>query len=100
MKNLIIIMATVLSTQSFATTPKAVVSAAKELQLSSVKTVTTRITNTDGNPCIPEGTSYNVDLKVKQANYNRETNKTVYKWETVKTINVSKDGSVMEVCGE
>jgi hypothetical protein len=74
--------------------------AAKELQLSSVKTVTTKITNTDGNPCIPEGTSYNVDLKIKQASFNYETNKTVYKWETVKTINVSKDGSVMEVCAE
>jgi hypothetical protein len=100
MKNVLIVFIFSISAQAFASVPNKVTEAAEALTLSSVKTVITKVTNTEGNPCIPEGDSYDVELQVKQANYDREKRKKVYKWETVKVINVSTDGSVMEVCAE
>lgn len=80
--------------------PAAVTKAANSLKAQSVRTVIKKIINREGNPCLPEGTSYNVELQVKQASFNRETSKVVYKWETAKTINVEKSGLTMEVCAE
>ncbi len=54
----------------------------------------------EGNPCLPEGKSYQIELQVKQASYDHEKNKIVYSWETVKTIGVDNDGNMMEVCAE
>lgn len=96
----IILLGLIINSQAFAKTPKSVVLAAETLKSSSVKAVITKVSNTDGNPCMPEEDSYMVDLQVKQANFNRETMKTEYEWETVKTINVSNKGKIMEVCAE
>jgi hypothetical protein len=100
MKKIIALLALSITSSSFAAPPSAVIAAAKAMKSASVRTVTTKVNNTDGNPCIPEGVSYNVELQVKQAAFNRETNKVVYTWETAKTINVSKSGEVSEVCAE
>jgi hypothetical protein len=80
--------------------PKVVSDEAAKIKEKDVKTVTTQVNNSDGNPCLPEGLSYNVELKVKKATWNGIKSKTVYHWETVKEINVSLQGEVMEACGE
>jgi len=74
--------------------------AAAEMKAKDTRTIIRDVTNTDGNPCMPEGKSYQVDLQVKQASFNHETNDVDYTWETVKTIGVDKAGHVMEVCAE
>lgn len=100
MKSLVLIAATLgVSLSAMAANPK-VQKAAASLKANDTRTVTKIIENTDGNPCLPEGKSYQVDLQVKQAAFNPDRSKVVYKWETVKTINVDKDGNVMEVCAE
>ena len=81
-----------------ASIPELILAKAEELKQTEIKSVITEVTNTDGNPCLPAGTSYNVDLMVKQAI--REDMDVVHKWETVKSVNVSKTGEVMEICFE
>lgn len=96
------IMATValfVSVNAFASF-SAVDRAAAKLKTNDTRTIIKQVENTDGNPCMPEGKSYQVELQVKQASYDRIKNKVVYSWETVKTIGVNKSGSVMEVCAE
>ncbi len=100
MKNLIQVTLLLLNTSAFAGTPAAVIKAAKELKSKSVRTITHTVNNTDGNPCLPEGISYNIELQVKLATYNGETMGVDYRWETVKLINASQEGSISEVCGE
>ena len=81
-------------------TPALVQKAATKMQIDDVRTVITAVKNEDGNPCMPEGLSYNAELQVKQAHYNGEKSNVEYKWETVKNINISTTGEVMEACGE
>lgn len=80
--------------------PRAVTDAAAKIKSADVKTVITQVTNTDDNPCMPSGVSYNVELKVKKAFWNGIKSKVEYNWETVKQVNVSDKGEVMEVCAE
>ena len=100
MKNLTAIAALFLSVSSFASTPAVVKAVAKQMKADSVKTVITEVQNSAGNPCVPAGLSYNVELMVKTAQFDRMAGKTVYKWESAKLINVSKDGDITEVCAE
>ncbi len=75
--------------------------AGAEMMKSDVRTVVRDVENTDGNPCMPEGKSFQVDLQVKMAlAFNPEKSQIVYEWVTVKTIGVDLDGSVMEICAE
>lgn len=79
----------------------AVEKTAEKMRTEDVKTVITEVENTDHNPCLPEGKSHQIDLQVKKASaYDLEKNEVVYVWESVKTINVSADGTIMEVCSE
>ncbi len=96
-----------ISSVSFATspvapkTPNVVAKAALEMQTKDVRTVVREVENTDGNPCMPEGKSFQVDLEVKTAaGYDHEKGEIVYNWEVVKTIGVDNEGLVMEVCAE
>ncbi len=70
---------------------------AKQMKKNDVQTVIKVVENTDGNPCMPEGKSYQVDLQIKRAIIDHETNKIVYRWETVKTVGVDTEGKVMEI---
>lgn len=72
--------------------------AAKNMKANDTRTVITVVENKDGNPCLPAGKSSQVKLQVKQASYNGHH--VIHKWQTVKTINVAKDGSIMEICLE
>lgn len=74
--------------------------AAAKMKLNDTRTVTKKINNTEGDPCFPEGISYNIELQVKKASFDRLKSKVVYAWETVKSINVSPSGEVSEVCAE
>ncbi len=75
--------------------------AGAEMLKSDVRTVVREVENTDGNPCMPEGKSFQVDMQVKTAlAFDMEKMETVYEWVTVKTIGVDLDGSVMEICAE
>ena len=98
-KNVLIIVALLTSASAFASN-LAVDKTAAKMKANDTRTVITEVENKDGNPCMPEGKSYQVELQVKQASYNPETNKMVYSWETAKTIGVDKNGKVMEVCAE
>lgn len=100
MKNMTLTAALVLSSLSAFAGNFAVERAAAEMKESDTRTVIKDVENKDGNPCLPEGKSYQVELQVKQAAYDRLNNRVVYSWETVKTINVDKLGSVSEVCAE
>lgn len=102
MKAILFLAALSITTSSFAApaVPTAVTKAANELKAKSVRTVIKKVNNHEGNPCMPEGISYIVELQVKQASFNPMTSKVVYKWETAKTINVEKNGLTSEVCAE
>ena len=100
MKMILFFAALSLSASSFAATPAAVTKAANEHKAQSVRTVIKKVNNREGNPCMPEGIYYIVELQVKQASYNPMTSKVIYKWETAKTIHVEKDGLTSEVCAE
>ncbi|WP_413287719.1 hypothetical protein [Bdellovibrio sp. HCB337] len=99
-KYLIALTTLALSTQAFARIPSVVAKVAAAAKISDTRTVVKEIENTEGNPCLPEGKSYIVDIQVKQAAFDYENSKVVYEWETVKSINVEKNGRVMEVCAE
>ncbi len=99
MKKTIFLIATLLSTGAMATN-MAVKKAAAKIKASDTRTVVTEVENTKGSPCLPEGKSFQVDLQVKRASFDREQMTTVYKWETVKTVGVDKVGRVTEVCAE
>lgn len=73
---------------------------AAAMKANDTRTIIKEVENTDGNPCMPAGKSYEVDLQVKQASYDYMNNEVVYSWETVKTIGVSQSGRIMEVCAE
>ncbi|MGZ3797530.1 MAG: class I SAM-dependent methyltransferase [Pseudobdellovibrionaceae bacterium] len=74
--------------------------AGNDMKAKDVRTITKEVENVDGNPCMPEGKSYQVELQVKLAAFDHEKNKVIYSWETVKTIGVDKTGRVIEVCAE
>ena len=99
MKKTILVLATLISTSAFAGN-LAVDKAAAKMKARDTRTVVKEVENTDGNPCMPEGKSFQVELQVKQASFDREKMKVVYTWETAKTIGVDKAGSIMEVCAE
>ena len=86
--------------RNLSSTPKVVSEAATKMKNSDVKTVITKVNNTEGNPCLSQGISYDVELKVKKAVWNGITSKVEYSWDTIKHINVSDRGEVMEVCAE
>lgn len=66
-----------------------------------VRTIIREVENTDDNPCMPKGKSFQVDLEVKKAFFNREKLEMEYEWQVVKTIGVDgQDGSIIEVCAE
>ncbi|WP_142695467.1 hypothetical protein [Bdellovibrio sp. NC01] len=93
---IVVILAT---SQAFAHTKKVEAAAAK-IKEESTRTIIKTIDNVEGNPCLPEGKSYLVELQVRQAAYDRIHNKIVYSWETAKTVNVDKSGAISEACGE
>lgn len=74
--------------------------AALNLKVNDTRTIVKEVENTDGNPCMFEGKSHQIELQVKQVSYDRIKNEAIYSWETVKTIVVDKAGEVMEVCAE
>ena len=76
----------------------AVQKAVRKLKTNDVKTVVSKVVNNEENPCLSQGVSYDVALKVRKASWNGS--KVVYSWETVKSVNVDTDGRVMEVCAE
>src|SRR3989344_4213551 len=101
MKKVILTIALLFSVSSFAKVPEApapqaVYKAAAKMKKNDVRTIVKSVMNVCGG----EGKSWNAELQVKQPSYNRLTNKMSYTWETVKTINVDRDGGVMEVCAE
>lgn len=100
MKNLTMTAILVLFSASAFAGNVAVEKAAANMKANDTRTVVKEVENTDGNPCLPEGKSHQVDLQVKQAAYDHMTNKVVYTWQTVKTISVDQSGRVMEVCAE
>ncbi|HLE12244.1 MAG: hypothetical protein A2504_13925 [Bdellovibrionales bacterium RIFOXYD12_FULL_39_22] len=82
-------------------TPAAVIESAKTLKFDDTRITVKKVRNLDGNPCMPAGESYDASLQVREAQYyHPEKNKTIYKWKVVKTVNIDKEGRVMEVCGE
>jgi hypothetical protein len=100
MKNLVLVAIIGLVSVSAFAQNKLIEAAAQKLKANDTRTVITAVKNTDGSPCLPAGTSYNVELQVKQASFDPQAQKIVYSWETVKTINVDNLGVVMEVCAE
>ncbi len=99
MKATILILACFMSLNVFAANLAAERAAAK-MKSGDTRTVITEVENKDGNPCMPEGKSSQVELQVKQASFDREKMTVVYSWQTVKTISVDNAGRVMEVCAE
>ncbi len=104
---LILAMSLALSSSAFASDLKMELGrklarkAGAEMVKDDVRTVVREVENTDGNPCMPEGKSFQVDLQVKTAiAFDRDKMETVYEWVTAKTIGVDVDGSVMEICAE
>lgn len=93
----LILLAMTLSSAAFANA--GLNKAIKNLKNKDVRTVARLVTEADATPCSEAG-GHIVDLQVKTAAYNYETQKVVHTWETVKSISVSKNGSVMEVCAE
>jgi hypothetical protein len=73
---------------------------AKEIKDNDTRTVVKVVTNDDGNPCAPEGESYIVEVQVKEAMWDGINSKVIYRWNTVKTVGVDKQGGKMEVCAE
>lgn len=94
------VLATLVQAQAFADVPESVTAAAQAMQSDSIRTVIVPFNNTEANPCVPEGESYNVELQVKQASIDPTTKQVVYTWETVKIINVSQTGEIVEACAE
>lgn len=99
MKTTILLLVGLVSLNSFAGN-LAVEKAAAKMKSADTRTIIKEVENTDGNPCMPEGKSFQVDLQVKQARFDYEKMKVVYTWETAKTIGVDKAGRIMEVCAE
>ena len=99
MKKYIFVLVSFASLNLFASN-LAVEKVAAEMKSNDVRTITKEIQNTDGNPCQFEGKSFQVELQVKQADFDHLKMKTVYTWQTVKTINVDKEGHSIEVCAE
>jgi hypothetical protein len=73
---------------------------AEKMKSTDVRTKVTEVENKDENPCMPEGKSLQIELQVRQAYFDREKSKIVYKWETVKTVGVDQSGQTSEVCAE
>ncbi len=73
---------------------------AKQIKEANTRSVVKVVTNQDGNPCMPEGESYIVEIQVKQAHWDGINSKVVYEWVTEKSVSVDKNGSQMEVCAE
>ena len=95
--SLVVILASVTASAHI---PSVVKKVAADTKLTDTRTIVKEVTNDDGNPCMPEGKSYIVEVQVKQAVFNQETSKVVYSWETAKTISVDQAGRVSEVCAE
>jgi hypothetical protein len=80
--------------------PEIVKAQAALMQQQDVRTVIKAVQNTDGNPCMEEGESYEVTLQYRTRFWDPIKSKVRSKWETAKSVNVSKTGDVMEVCAE
>lgn len=96
----LIVLAIALPLAGFAAGTKAAKQTAAEFLAESTRTKITAVYNKDGNPCMDEGKSYKVEIQVRKGFWNGVKQKVVYTWETVNEVLVSKDGSLMEVCGE
>ncbi len=92
--------ATVLAAKVKNATPAIVQEVAAKMAKTDVRAVIKEVENTDENPCMPSGKSFQVEIQVKQAAYDHEKSKVVYSWESVKTVGVDRNGRVMEVCAE
>lgn len=101
MKNTMIgLLVTFASVTASAHIPSSVQKIAGEIKANDTRTIVKEVTNTDGNPCMPEGKSYVVEIQVKQASYNYDKNDIDYSWQTVKTVGIDKQGRKSEVCAE
>lgn len=99
-KTILTLVVTLASMKASAMTPAIIKKIAANIKVTDTRTIVKTVMNTDGNPCMPEGTSYIVEVQVKQAAYNYDIRDVVYSWETVKSVGVDKDGRVTEVCAE
>jgi len=97
MKNFILI-ALFVSFNVSAAIPEIVLAKAEELKQTQIRNEITAVENTDGNPCLPEGTSYNVETLIQKSSIHG--GEVVSKWESVKSVNISATGEVMEICME
>lgn len=108
MKKIIFTVAVLFSVSIFARVPeapapKAVQNARKQLLKDDVRTTMKSIMNTDGNPCLSEGKSWEVEVQVRKTVRALDANEnltTKDEWETIKTVVIDRDGGVMEVCLE
>lgn len=101
MKKLMGLMVVAAWTSAGHAAPAVVEDVAERLKLQDVKKVITEVYNTDGNPCLPEGLSYQMEIQVKTVvGYEPDLEEIIYKWQTVKMVNIDKDGNVMEICRE
>jgi hypothetical protein len=108
MKSVILSLMLLFSVSSFARVqeapaPQAVQDARAKLVSEEVRTTMHSIMNTDGNPCLSPGKSWQVEVQVKKDEraLDKKGDLTVVsKWETVRTVVIDKDGGVMEECLE
>ncbi len=100
MNHVLMILTAALFSFTASAAPLPVLQAAKMVKQESVRTLIKEVENTDGNPCMPEGKSYTIDLQVKEAQYDRNKGEIVYDWKTVKSVVSDANGEVMEVCAE
>lgn len=93
------VLATLLAQVAFAQ-PTVVTKAIDHIRKNNVRTTVKLIQNDENNPCIPLGKSYQVDIQVKRVFYDAVNKRSIARWETVSTLNVSRNGEIMEVCAE
>lgn len=72
-----------------------VTSTSMSMKQNDVRTVTEKVTET--NACEEAG-AYKIHLEVRKDTFNRDTGKYKKVWERVKTVTVSPDLTVNEVC--
>lgn len=101
MKKLILFFLTVTVSNIVFASNLTVEKAIASMQEKDVRTITKEVENKDENPCLPEGKSFQVELQIKSVvKFDYKKMKIIYFWKTVKTINVDKNGHIMEICIE
>jgi len=81
--------------------PAAVVQSLTKLASDTIRLELKAVKGEVGDPCMPAGKSYNVEIQVRnQVLGDIGDQGAQYVWETVKTLNIDKDGRVMELCQE